>query len=288
MEASALPSEDRALSLAPGPNSVTWRYAGDVRILVAAGYALALQVAHPTVAAGVRDHSDYTTDPWGRLLRTLDYTNLMVYGGAEAAAATGRRLREMHAEIKGTTPQGRRYRALEPDAFAWVHATLVEAIVAGHRHFGRRLEAQETEGLYAEWRAIGQLIGVREHDLPADWGKFRDYFDAMVDQRLEDNDVLHGVLASLARPGPPPIPLLTDRAWRVGRIPIGRLFSLATVGLLPAVLRERCGLRWSRAEALQLSALGAATRSVTPVMPKLAALYGPAYLRWRRVEIVGS
>lgn len=288
MEASALPSEDRAFSLAPGPNSVTWRYAGDVRILVAAGYALVLQVAHPTVAAGVSEHSDYSVDPWGRLLRTLDYTNLMVYGGAEAAVATGRRLREAHAEIKGTTPQGRRYRALEPEAFAWVHATLVEAIVTGHRHFGRRLDAQEIEELYAEWRAMGQLIGVGEQDLPADWGKFRDYFDAMVDQRLEDSDVLHDVLSNLARPGPPPIPLLTEWAWRVGRIPIGRLFSLATVGLLPAVLRERCGLRWSRAEALQLSALGAAARSVTPIMPKLAAPYGPAYLRWRRVEILGS
>ena len=40
---------------APGPGSLTWRYAGDPRILGAAGYALLLQLAHPTVAAGVRD-----------------------------------------------------------------------------------------------------------------------------------------------------------------------------------------------------------------------------------------
>ena len=36
-----------------------------------AGYALVLQVAHPTVAAGVEEHSRYRQDPWGRLVRTL-------------------------------------------------------------------------------------------------------------------------------------------------------------------------------------------------------------------------
>jgi uncharacterized protein (DUF2236 family) len=268
-----------------GPDSVIWRYAGDVRILAAAGYALVLQVAHPTVAAGVREHSNYAADPWGRLLRTLDYANLMVYGEAKAAATTGRRLREMHRRIGGTAPDGRSYSALEPEAWAWVHATLVEAIVAGHRRFGRRLDARQVEQLYAEWRAIGRLVGVREQDLPTDWSGFRAYFDAMVERRLEDNDVVHGVLSSLARPAAPPIPLLTAWAWRIGRIPIARLFSLATVGLLPPLLRERCGLGWSRAQELELGALGAAVRSLTPIMPAYLANVGPGYLGWRNEAI---
>jgi uncharacterized protein (DUF2236 family) len=267
------------------PDSVTWRYAGDVRILAASGYALVLQVAHPTVAAGVREHSNYADDPWGRLLRTLDYANVMVYGGAEAAAATGSRLREMHSQIRDTAPDGRSYSALEPEAWAWVHATLVEAIVAGHRRFGCRLDGCQVEELYAEWRAIGRLVGVRDQDLPADWGGFRTYLEAMVERRLDDNDVVQGVLSSLARPAPPPIPLLTDWAWRAGRIPIARLFSLATAGLLPPVLRERCGLRWGRAQELELGALGAAVRSLTPIMPAYLANVGPGYLRWRRDAI---
>jgi uncharacterized protein (DUF2236 family) len=285
MEAFVPPSGEQAASLVPGPDSVTWRFAADARILVAAGYALVLQVAHPTVAAGVREHSDYANDPWGRLLRTLDYTNLMIYGGAEAAAITARRLRAMHAHIEGTTPDGHSYAALEPEAFAWVHATLVESIVSGHRHFGCSLGPDEIEMLYAQWRAMGRLIGIGAKDLPAGWAGFRDYFDAMVEERLEDSDVVHGVLASLTRPKPPPIPLLTEWAWRIGRIPIARLFSLATVGLLPAALRERCGLSWSGAEAAQLYAIGAVSRSVTPIMPKLMAAYGPGYLRWRRLAL---
>jgi uncharacterized protein (DUF2236 family) len=283
MDATELPSVNEARALVPGPGSMTWRYAGDVRVLAAAGYALLLQVAHPTVAAGVREHSNYAEDPWGRLLRTLDYTNVVVYGGAEAAVTAAHQLRRRHEQIKGTTPEGRSYHALEPEAFAWVHATLVEAIVSGHRQFGRRLGEAEVERLYGEWRAMGRLIGVRESDLPQGWEGFRGYFDAMVTERLEDNDVVHGVLASLARPASPPVPLLTEWTWRIGRIPLGRLIWLATVGLLSPVLRDRCGLGWSRAEALQLAAMSTALRSVTPVVRGPLANYGPRYLSWRRL-----
>src|SRR5436305_3979725 len=107
-------------ALVPAPDSITWQRAGDGRLLMAAGYALLLQVSHPTVGAGVSEHSNFRSDPWGRLLRTLDFTCTMVYGGPEAACEMGGRIRTMHGRIKGTRPDGRRYDALEPGAYAWV------------------------------------------------------------------------------------------------------------------------------------------------------------------------
>ena len=59
---------------------------GDPRYFFGAGYALLLQVAHPTVGSGVRDHSNFQEDPWGRLMRTTDYLYLLVYGGPAAGA----------------------------------------------------------------------------------------------------------------------------------------------------------------------------------------------------------
>src|SRR5918995_1201420 len=162
MPASVLPSGDEIAELVPARGSILWDYGADARLLSTAGYALVLQVAHPTVAAGVREHSDYARDPWGRLLRTLDYGYVMTYGGPEAAATTGRRLREMHKQIKGTAPDGRRYHALEPEPYAWVHATLVDGIVTGHARFGRPLTPSQVEQLYREWLALGRGIGVRE------------------------------------------------------------------------------------------------------------------------------
>jgi uncharacterized protein (DUF2236 family) len=261
------------------------RHAGDVRLLNTAGWALVMQVSHPTVGAGVREHSNYAEDPWGRLTRTLDFVNLMVYGTPEQAEATGRNVRAMHKRIKGVTPEGRRYHALEPEAFAWVHATLIEGIVIGHRRFIGPLSAPTIERMYDEWLEIGHKLGVREQDLPPTWNEFRVYFDHMLAERLEDNDVVHGVLKVLSRPKAPPIPMLKDPAWRIASRPLARAGALAMKGLLPPLLRERFGLRWTRAQALELDALAAASRAAGPLLPARARDFGPTYLEWRKEAI---
>ena len=276
------PADDEVPRLVPGPGSVTWRYAGDARILATAGYALILQVAHPTVAAGVREHSNFAADPWGRLLRTLDYTTTMAYGGPDAARAMGRRIREMHKHINGRKPNGERYFALEPEAFAWVHATLVASIVIGSERFARPMAPADVERFYAEWCGIGRLIGIAGEALPDTWRGFGEYFDRVVDERLEGSDVVHEVLRALARPPPPPLPILASRAWPMIRLPIAKLGALATIGLLPVRLRDRLGLRWGRRDELELRALAAASRAATPLMPGLLRCFGRSYLRWRR------
>ncbi|AZQ75818.1 DUF2236 domain-containing protein [Streptomyces luteoverticillatus] len=92
--------------------------------------ALVLQTAHPVVGAGVAEHSDFRDDFFPRFTRTLASTLRFVYGTPAEAAAEGRRLRALHARIRGTDHHGRPYRALDPQAYAWVHATLFEAVVA--------------------------------------------------------------------------------------------------------------------------------------------------------------
>src|SRR5436305_9673841 len=176
-DAPILPDAEQWHSLAPDPSTITWSRAVDIRVLLAAGYALLLQVSHPTVGAGVSEHSQFATDPWGRLLRTLDYACTMVYAGPQPAGEMGARIRSFHKRVYGTDADGRRYHALEPEAYAWVHATLADAIVLAHERFGRPFTAEQREQLWAEWRSVGRLLGVREGDLPAGWQAFRDYFE---------------------------------------------------------------------------------------------------------------
>jgi len=285
MSPSVLPSADEVPGLVPQPHSILWRYFDDARLMATSGYALLLQVAHPAVGAGVKEHSNFRREPWKRLLGTLDYLYVVTYGGPERAAAAGQHLREMHKRIKGTDPQGRRYHALDPEAYAWVHATLVKSFVIGHERFGRPLRPDQVERLYAEHCALGRVIGVREGDLPPDWATFEPYFDRMVNERLEDNATVHDVLDTLRKPLAPPIPVLNDRAWAALRLPLARVLELATVGLLPPTLRERLGLRWSRTQEAELRALGAASRATTPVLPKRLRHMGPSYMRWRANEI---
>ncbi len=267
------------------PVPVARRRSSDARVALAAGAALVLQVAHPTVAAGVREHSDFEREPWGRLLRTLDYATLLVYGGPEASARTARATRELHRRIRGVTPEGRRYSALEPEAYAWVHATLVEMVVAAHAVFGRPLAPGEVERLYAEWRALGGPLGVRERDLPATWAGFRAYVDATVAGTLEDGDVVQAVLRTLARPVAPPVPVVPAAAWRPVLAPASALAGLTTAALLPPVLRERVGLPWTARHTAALRAVATVTRHATPPVLRCT---GPLYLRVRRRAIAAG
>lgn len=276
-------SDTEAKALTLGPDSVSWRRASDVRGYLAAGYALLLQVMHPTVGSGVRDHSNFTAQPWQRLLRTLDYVNLTVYSGHRAIEVTSR-LRAEHQHIKGTDPDGSRYHALEPAAFAWVQATLVHAVVNFHERFGSPLSEPEKERIYAEWVGLGRLVGVRPGDLPDDWASFGAYLDGVIENELRHTETADTVLASIAHPKRPPgLPAWTEPLWRLAWAPSGHLLTLCTVGLLPPVLRERLGVTWTPWHERQLRAVSAFSRALTPVLPRALRVSGPGYLKLRKL-----
>jgi uncharacterized protein (DUF2236 family) len=284
MPSSVLPTDDEVQALVPGVGSITWRRAGDIRAMAGAGYALVLQVAHPTVGAGVDEHSDFKRDPWGRLFRTLDFTSALVYADPADAAAVCRAIRSMHTRIKGVRPDGERYHALEPDAYAWVHASLFAAMDAAHARFGSPLRPAERERFWFEWRRLGRLLGVRERDLPVTLGDFDEYLATMLADVLGPTDAVRDVLDVLGRPAASPLPRYATPLWQVGRLPLSHGLQLATVGLMPPLLRARLGLSWSPAQELELRVVGAASRASKPLLPQSLRVFGPTYRRWRSEE----
>jgi uncharacterized protein (DUF2236 family) len=265
-----------------GPESVTWRVTSDARLYFVMLYPLLLQVAHPTVGAGVRDFSDFEQRPWDRLMRTIDYVSLLVYGGRDAASA-GRQLRKLHRSFRGIREDGRRYSALEPEAYAWVHATLLDTYVRGHAHFGSPMSAEDTRRFYREYRGLGRLIGVRERDLPRDWEGFREYFDRVSRRELVRTESVDRVLSAIHGVTPPlPMPELL---WRAIRLPARRALWLGGAGLLDPGLRGRLEIAWGALDAAQFSAIATLSRALTPVMPERLRVTGPAQLRMRRRAI---
>jgi uncharacterized protein (DUF2236 family) len=283
MSARLFPADAEVDGILTGPDSLSWRRTSDVRLQAVMLYPLLLQVAHPTVGAGVVDYSDFEERPWDRFLRTVDYVSLLVYGGREAVAA-GRRLRALHGSFKGVREDGQSYHALEPKAYAWVHATLIETYVVGHAHFGKPMRPDQIERFYREYRGLGRLIGVRDRDLPADWSGFRRYFDEMVGQELSHTAAVDRVMSALHRSPPPPI-RIPNPVWSALRLPAAQVLRLGGVGLMAPELRSRLGIGWSRADEMQFRSLGALSRSLTPVMPTRLRITGPAQLRWRREAI---
>jgi len=239
-----------------------------------------LQTAHPVVGAGVRDHSTFTEDPWGRLDRTLRSLQLQLFGG-EAASVEASRLRELHRSMTGIGFDGLAYRALDPEAYAWVHLTNFDTTLAYHRWFGPSLGRSEQEQLYGEWRRVGLVLGVRDHRMPSDLAGCRAYVRDMVSSTLVDNETVHALLASLSLSGVAPPPgWLPAPVWRALRPLGGSFLRDATVGTLPGALRDRLGLRWGTLDRSRLQAAAALIRTVSAPLPDRLAQY-PAGARAR-------
>ena len=103
----------------------------------------------------------------------------------------------------------------------------------------------------------------------------------MVERELEDTEAAQDVIAALRDPAAPPLPWLREGVWRLLRWPCTRAGALATMGMLPPVLRERLGVRWSATKELRFRALARISRASGPLMPPQARSFGPNYLRWR-------
>jgi uncharacterized protein (DUF2236 family) len=175
-----------------GPGAAAWYAASDVRALLLAVRTLVLQVAHPMVGAAVGQQSVYKEDPYGRLWRTVVSVIRQVFGGYKAAEE-GQRLLELHKSIQGVDGQGRRYSAMNPGAYVWVHATMFDAWRLFLRDYGPGLSELQEEHLFDEWRRVGLLIGCQDRLLPKGVAEFDAYFEQML-PTLEDNDVVQDLL----------------------------------------------------------------------------------------------
>jgi uncharacterized protein (DUF2236 family) len=271
--------DDRGGPAAPlGPTSLLWQLGMPRTALLLAGRALLLQVMHPVIGAGVRDFSDFRSDPWGRLDRTLTSLQVQLFGGARAVSEA-HRLRELHKSIRGTGFDGARYTALQPEAYAWVHLSNFDTLLSFHRWFGRRLSKEEQERAFAEWKQAGRVLGIHDRQMPGDVAEFRTYVSEMIQHTLRANDTARDVLDSLRLKdvAPPPGAFLPKPLWRVMR-PGGRqLLHDTTVGTLPAPLRGQLGMQWKSGDHRRLQGLAVVVRNGTRPIPDRLLHYPLAY-----------
>jgi uncharacterized protein (DUF2236 family) len=147
-----------------GPDSVTWRVHSDPPGMLMGGFAsLMLQALHPLAMAGVDQHSDFRTDPIGRLNRTVAYVLSTTFGSTEVAEAAIARVRKIHPYVHGTADDGRLSRADDPELLTWVHIAESRCFLAGYETFGApRLTAAERDQYFRETAGLSRRLGAED------------------------------------------------------------------------------------------------------------------------------
>lgn len=238
-----------------GPGTVSARVVTESVLLLGGPRALLMQLAHPAVAAGVDQHSDFEADPFGRLARTLDAMNTIAFGSPDEAREVLDRLRRVHGGVTGTV-DGSPYEANDPELLLWVHATLVDTVLEVERRYLGLLTEDERWQYYDESKSIARAFEIPDELIPDDLVAFHHYVDHQA-RSLEVTDTARTLADSILRPRVPLVPA-----------PVWEPLRLITVDLLPRPLREAYELTWDRRRKRLLRSSQSAVRLFLPRIPR--------------------
>lgn len=212
------------------PDSVQWRvYKNQIALGIGGIAAVLLEFAEPRIRSGVWDHSTYKVDPIGRSRRTGMVAMLACYGPESAAREVIGKVNRMHGAVKGTTPGGEKYRALDPVLLDWVAATASYGFLMAYDRFVCPLSMADKDRFMRDGNAIGRAFGALHGPTSLDG------FDAMLadlEPRFEPHPII-GEFLEIIESGraAPSIPRFLHRA-----------VARAAVSLLPGRVRDRLEL----------------------------------------------
>lgn len=246
------------------PDSVQWRiYKNPIALGIGGIAAVLLEFAEPRIRSGVWDHSTYKADPIGRSRRTGLVAMLACYGPASSAKTVIGSVNRLHGKVKGETPGGEKYRAMDPELLDWVAATASYGFLMAYDRFVHPLSDADKDRFMRDGDAIGREFGARH--TPPTVDAFMEMMAAL-EPRFEPHPIIFEFLdiiqSGRAAPG---VPRFLHRA-----------IARASVSLLPAHIRRRLdlGARFdlTRVDRIALKLAGRlADRRIYPQSPPCQA-----------------
>src|SRR4029450_5584013 len=139
------------------PKSVFWRVNRELACGFAGPRAVLMQIAHPLVAAGVAEHSQFRTHRLARLYRTSLAAAAITFGSRDFALRAVRTINQKHQRVHGVVkepsgifPAGTPYDANDPELKLWVLSTITESTLLAYDLFVSRLTVQDRRQYYAD------------------------------------------------------------------------------------------------------------------------------------------
>lgn len=173
-----------------GPGSVTWEVGSDWPSALVGGMSgLILGTLHPQVLAGTLDHSIFRTDPIGRLARTASFVMATAFASTEVAHGVIDHVNRLHKRISGTAPNGKLYRADDPDLAVWTHTTIYGGFLDGHLLYAPQpIGGTDIDGYWAETARVPRMLGAK--GVPTSRSEVREYFRQVRTQLEPSHDAL--------------------------------------------------------------------------------------------------
>jgi uncharacterized protein (DUF2236 family) len=198
----------------------------------------------------------------------------LVFGDGPRAEAAVKRLNSVHAGVRGDG-----YRALDPELLLWVQATLIVTSVKAYSRWVGPLSDAQREQFWHEARSVGTRLGIPLSLSPADWPALMDYWERMLsdDGPIHPTAIARQLTPHIVRP---PLPLLPAR--------VVDLLGMPGMALLPPRLRDEFGIRWTARDESVASALSAAVRGWTSVVPGPPRWMPQARSAYRRIGSAGA
>ncbi|WP_242677259.1 oxygenase MpaB family protein [Streptomonospora litoralis] len=240
-------------------------------VLGAAAYAILLQIAHPGVGRGVREHSDFAQRPVDRLRGTLVFVYGLMFGTAEEAERVSAIVRAIHKRVVGPG-----YDARDPDLQVWVAATLYACDMHVYELVCGPMAPKDKDEVYAGAAVFATSLGCPREYWPATRADFDRYWADMV-ASIEVDDTARAIARDLFHPAHPVVRALV------------RVQRFLAAGLLPPHVRDGFGLAWGPVQQRRFDRLLAVVRAVYPRLPPaVRTLPRDFYLRDMRKRASGS
>jgi uncharacterized protein (DUF2236 family) len=271
-----------------GPESLTWRYFGDLRTALMGTWVTAMQNMLPALGTAVEEKSTVFDEPLQRVMRS-EYPIMGVVYDQDRAAQTGRQIVGYHANVTNvreprvlTGWRGRRYHALDPDTFYWAHATFfMQALRTAVWACGGLTDKQKRQ-LFDEHVRWYAQYGMSMRPVPKSWDDFCVYWRRKCVDELEINPATTAILdIRLPKPRWVPLPLW---AWQQAARPFVAGTKWVSTGMLDPVVQRRAGLRWSWTDEALLQCYGRALSVTWPLLPERLRLHERALAGIRRAR----
>lgn len=240
-------------------------------VLLGWSRAILLQAAHPLIAAGIADHSQFRSSARAAVARlhgTVRAMLALAFGDPAEHARSIERIRAVHRRVHGTLraptgpyPAGTRYSAEDPALVLWVHATQIESTVLIYEQLVRPLSPEERDAYCEETHEVPIELGALAGAVPRTWAELTRYLEA----EYASGRIVVGRDARMIGEAllfPPMLAMPLPFAW-ANRV--------LTLGLLPDAVRRQYRYGWSDARARQLERTLAALRGVRRASPRLVA-----------------